>query len=83
MLSLPRPGVIAAAMSLLCAASAVSAAAEEQASVGAALYAEHCTSCHGAGLRGSAHGLRGSAHGPALSGETFLGRWGQRGTTDL
>ncbi len=76
MLSLPRPGVIAAAMSLLCAASAVSAAAEEQASVGAALYAEHCTSCHGAGLRGS-------AHGPALSGETFLGRWGQRGTTDL
>lgn len=72
MLSLPRPGVIAAAMSLLCAASAVSAAAEEQASVGAALYAEHCTSCHGAGLRGS-------AHGPALSGETFLGRWGQAG----
>ncbi|MFK7829910.1 MAG: PQQ-binding-like beta-propeller repeat protein [Congregibacter sp.] len=34
-----------------------------------AIYAEHCTSCHGASLQGS-------AHAPPLAGSQFLDKWG-------
>lgn len=41
-------------------------------SIGAALYAEHCTICHGLNLRGS-------AHGNSLRGQAFVDKWGLSG----
>ena len=55
---------------------AAAAAATQQRSMGAALYAEQCASCHHLALRGSAHGAE-------LIGSTFIGKWGPRSTADL
>ncbi len=48
----------------------ISAAAAQgtESSAGAALYADHCATCHGLNLRGS-------AHGNALTGQAFVSKW--------
>jgi alcohol dehydrogenase (cytochrome c) len=48
----------------------------DQASDGAAFFAESCASCHGAELQGT-------AIAPQLSGTGFVARWGGRNTDDL
>lgn len=47
-----------------------------QASAGSALYEQQCASCHG-------RALNGTTTAPALSGDGFLGRWGERGAGTL
>src|SRR5688572_390027 len=47
----------------------------EQAAAGRAAYEQSCASCHGASLRQLPNAL--------LAGDEFLGRWGNRATSDL
>ncbi|MGI9327545.1 MAG: PQQ-binding-like beta-propeller repeat protein [Pseudomonadales bacterium] len=67
---------LSAALGLLLFASAVAQSASEQAQQGGELYANHCATCHGADLRGSAHGSE-------LTGSTFVNQWGQKHHLDL
>jgi alcohol dehydrogenase (cytochrome c) len=57
-------------------ARGASAYTDAQAARGQQAYEDHCASCHGLTLRGS-------AHGPALAGRTFLEKWGTRTTLEL
>ena len=68
-------------LAILLALSFGSQAAQEmslttQAQVGGQHYANHCSDCHLANLRGSGHGV-------ALSGVGFLEKWAERSTAEL
>ncbi len=67
-----RLSLAAAAFAAAIASSSPAVIADaDLAAAGEVLYAEHCASCHGLNLRGS-------AHGNTLKGPEFLGQWSQR-----
>jgi len=70
-----RAGALLAALGLIAAGAAAEdtqdAALSTLAATGEALYAEHCATCHGLTLRGS-------AHGNTLKGADFLAQWAGR-----
>jgi PQQ-dependent dehydrogenase (methanol/ethanol family) len=66
-------GVLLAAFAM--PASLAFAFTSEQAAAGRAVYEQVCTNCHGANLRALPNAL--------LAGPEFIGRWGNRATSDL
>lgn len=69
-------GTLALAVFSSLSAGAWSASTAELAEQGESLYGEHCTTCHSASLRGS-------AHGSTLKGQVFLEKWADRESTEL